>query len=154
MRKFVGFFHLREVSCAINCVFKSSEWLWSYMILCCEWVAGRPDTSWVCVCVCVCVMGTAGWGNEYRGRGDGCEWSSCDRWANRCSPQPSERCYLWAGKDSQTQSTWRRWPASALIHIMYISRTLSNAAGLSQALVCCKEKQLKQYPSCYSNSSN
>lgn len=43
------------------------------MMKCKVCVSGRPDT------VCVCVMGTAGSGNEYRGRGDGCEWSSCDR---------------------------------------------------------------------------
>lgn len=53
----------------------------------------------------LCAAGTAGWGNEYRGRGDGCEPSPCDRRANRCSPRPAERRYLWGGKDSQTQSS-------------------------------------------------
>ena len=82
----------------------------------------------VCVCVCVCVMGTAGWGNEYRGRGDGCEWSSCDRWANRCSPRPSERRYLWAGKDSQTQSAARRHRPAARWNITYVCTTSLNTA--------------------------
>lgn len=101
-------------------VFLETFSVWICMMKCKVCVSGRPDT------VCVCVMGTAGSGNEYRGRGDGCEWSSCDRWANRCSPQPSERRYLWAGKDSQTQKHTPPPASSVLKHITYICTTLLN----------------------------
>lgn len=104
---------------------KACKYFWKPSLCGSAWWNAR------CVCLagltqCVCVMGTAGSGNEYRGRGDGCEWSSCDRWANRCSPQPSERRYLWAGKDSQTQKHTPPLASSVLKHITYICTTLLN----------------------------